>query len=324
MYRDLKKVGERKKLKKVKKQWVVASTALFAFMGAAALTTTTVSADDTKSTDGQVVSTADKKSENNSDNENTQNTQETYNTQSEQEQTEANGLELRGAEDNNQTKPTDQEVIDQVIDDFLAGKGYGPNNDAYPNQSDTYKKYWNILKDFTVEYNKIHGYGTSTQDYTTFKVTDKNNVQKSKEEADDYENALKAKFSNVNNKSVHGDDKSALNASDFNNSSKKNDSNQNVFDAYIVKQGIADAESGRFNGYNTANKAIVNISDDKNDAYSQAYKGAQAAMDAQWVNGNDKQLKDKLDLLDGDEYTACSYVNKLDTFFTSLGSIHRY
>lgn len=303
MYQDHQKVGERKKLKKVKKQWVVASTALFAFVGAAALTTTTVSADEVNN-NTEVVST-----------QNTDKTKSTDQTQTTDTQTETEGLELRGALEensnpagdrdqnngnNNQVSPEEakQKLIDEVVDDFLSGRPLKSN------PSDDYLKYWNILKDFSAEYNaKINGYGTSTEDYTSFKATDKNNVAQSKQEADDYEAKLKAKFINDKNVSVHGTDKDALNAQDFNNSSKKSE-DADFFNSYIIKQGIADAESGRFNGHNTADKAIVNISNDKNDAYSQAYLGAQAAMAAQWNNDKDLKNPGTLQLLSDDKYTA--------------------
>lgn len=348
MYHNLNshKVGERKMMKKVKKQWVVASVSLFAFMGAGAVSSVHVSADDTtnqkhiqdnKSEESDSGSASIAAASGNGDGDKSKQTTETVNQnqtsatqsteqaqtaqtqaaqntaaqdqktesqnqgdQSVQTQTEQitaaqnqtsesensgdksaqnEGLSLRDGDDSQSTTEMTaaekQALIDEVTADFMSGK------ELTSDMSDNYKAYWNVLANFKAEYDaKVAGYGTSKEDYTAFKASDPTNVEQSKKEVDAYEQALKDKLNSTTNVSVHKPaGKGALNSSDLNKSTNQTDENKGIFDAYMAKQGAADAESGRFNGYNTAgSNAILKLSDDVNDSYSQAYKGAQAAM----------------------------------------------
>ncbi|MCK8616939.1 hypothetical protein LNP00_00955 [Fructobacillus sp. M158] len=184
-----------------------------------------------------------------------------------------------------------KKLLDQVVKDYLNSNG---SIDVSKSKDLEYSKYFNQYDNLKKAYdNLVSGWGTGTQDYSKLDLTDPKDVNKSKQESLAYEKYLADKLNSTKNVSVKRPSSgSTLVARDFTNQiTEVKNVNQdlesslfkNLTNRFLVNQAISDAKSGRWNGYNTKNNPIINISSFQNtdDVYSQTYLGAQSAINNQ-------------------------------------------
>ncbi|MCK8618001.1 KxYKxGKxW signal peptide domain-containing protein, partial [Fructobacillus sp. M158] len=297
----LSKKDDRKKLRKVKKSWIVVSIAFFGVIGGVELNTTKVSADNvsevtksTKRTDDQ-----QSKSQNQEDTSGQQSKSEEK-TVSEKKQSSDNPEQQKNdlvTLANNDTDSSDstiydlgfndgfnnkeaaltnsddytkgndsgklkKELVDKVISD--QENGIQPNNAADQDYLDVYNEYTKIKKHYN---DMVNGVGTGTKGYTNITLSDKTDTDKSAKKVADYENQLKNQMNTSSNVSVVSSPSGQpIVAKDFITSSNSDDYTTNLIIDYLnkkilVKQAISDAEKGRWSGYNTKNNPVIKISD---------------------------------------------------------------
>ncbi|WP_353486037.1 DUF5776 domain-containing protein [Apilactobacillus xinyiensis] len=306
----LRKINDKKILKKVKKQWVTVSVATLAMLGTSALLMTSTSnitakADETPTTQP----TNNQQQQGASDATNGQNVQsnasDTYKAAYQGASDAKSAYDAYAASNGTSSNYPSYNASSSSVNDGNANQSADKTNAAQTqNQSSPSTQ----SKDKTPQpanNNATTTTDTKTADTTTNAAqTSDYTAQTSNAQgtATSYESSLSSSF-NTSNTSVSFADKSNQKVSvpSADNIIKSNNHNGNSdidlaykygVNYFLANQGAKDARSGKWNGvsgYDNNNQPIIKPyvpSSDVNNAYDQGYSGAQAAIDQQWNTDN--------------------------------------
>ncbi|WP_220728572.1 DUF5776 domain-containing protein [Apilactobacillus xinyiensis] len=304
----LRKINDKKVLKKVKKQWVTVSVATLAMLGTSALLMTstnnvTAKADDTTQLTNNNQQPQQQGASDATNSQNAQsNASDTYKAAYQGASDAKSAYDAYATSNGTSSNYPSYNASSSSVNDGNANQSADKTNAAQtPNQSSPSTQSKGITPQ-TANNNATTTTDTQPADTTTNAAqTSDYTAQTSdaQKNAISYESSLSSSF-NTSNTSVSFADKSNQNVSvpsaDSIITSHKHNGNSEIDLAYkygvnyfLANQGAKDARSGKWNGvsgYDNNNRPIISsYVPSSSDAYDQGYSGAQAAIDQQW-NGD--------------------------------------